>query len=77
MEILGHWNDKGSVLIFIDKQNEADYLYQELLKFGYDTLVLHGAMDPTDREFTIYDFKKGIKTIMISTSVCARGLDIK
>lgn len=34
-------------------------------------------MDPTDREFTIYDFKKGIKKIMIATSVCARGLDIK
>lgn len=34
-------------------------------------------MDPTDREFTIYDFKKRIKTIMIATSVCARGLDIK
>ena len=52
-------------------------MYQELAKYGYDTLVLHGAMDPTDREFTIYDFKKRIKTIMISTSVCARGLDIK
>lgn len=34
-------------------------------------------MDPTDREFTIYDFKKGVHNIMISTSVCARGLDIK
>jgi len=25
----------------------------------------------------IYDFKKGLRTIMIATSVCARGLDIK
>ena len=49
LEILGHWNEKGSILIFIDKQNEADFLYSELLKYGYDCLVLHGAMDPTDR----------------------------
>lgn len=34
-------------------------------------------MDPEDREFTIHDFKKGIKTIMVATSICARGLDIK
>lgn len=34
-------------------------------------------MDPQDREFTIHDFKKGIKTIMVATSVAARGLDIR
>jgi len=34
-------------------------------------------MDPDDREFTIYDFKKGVQNIMIATSVCARGLDIR
>ena len=34
-------------------------------------------MDADDREFTIYDFKKGVQTIMIATSVCARGLDIR
>lgn len=32
-------------------------------------------MDPDDREFAIYDFKKGIKNIMVATSLCARGLD--
>jgi ATP-dependent RNA helicase DDX46/PRP5 len=47
------------------------------LKYGYPSLVLHGAMDPDDREFTIYDFKKGVINIMIATSVCARGLDIR
>jgi ATP-dependent RNA helicase DDX46/PRP5 len=34
-------------------------------------------MDPDDREFTIYDFKKRVFNIMIATSVCARGLDIR
>ena len=28
LEILGHWNDKGSILIFVDKQTDADYLFQ-------------------------------------------------
>jgi ATP-dependent RNA helicase DDX46/PRP5 len=34
-------------------------------------------MDQTDREFTIDDFKNKVRNILIATSVCARGLDIK
>ena len=34
-------------------------------------------MDQTDREFTIQDFKLRVRNILIATSVCARGLDIK
>ena len=29
------------------------------------------------REFFIEDFKNGVRNIMVATSVCARGLDIK
>jgi ATP-dependent RNA helicase DDX46/PRP5 len=43
----------------------------------YSTLVLHGGQDQQDREYTIQDFKKGVRNIMVATSVCARGLDIK
>ncbi|CAK55914.1 unnamed protein product (macronuclear) [Paramecium tetraurelia] len=71
------WYTKGSILIFVEKQTEADDLFKELLKYGYKSFVLHGGMDPQDREFTIHDFKKGIRTIMVATSVLARGLDIK
>ena len=49
LEILGVWNDKGSILIFVDKQSEADLLFKELVQYGYYSLVLHGAMDHTDR----------------------------
>lgn len=76
LEILGEWYEKGSILIFVDKQVEADNLFKELLKYGYFPLVIHGGQDPTDREFTILDFKKGVRTLMVATSVCARGLDI-
>lgn len=77
LEILGEWNDKGSILIFVDKQTEADELFKELVKYGYFPLVLHGGQDPEDRDFTIADFRRGTKNIMVATSVCARGLDIK
>jgi len=45
IEILGQWQDKGSVLIFVDKQIEADNLFKELFKVGYHGIVLHGAQD--------------------------------
>lgn len=44
---------------------------------GYPALVLHGGQDQTDRDFTIQDFKDGVRNILIATSVAARGLDVK
>jgi ATP-dependent RNA helicase DDX46/PRP5 len=38
---------------------------------------MHGGVDQYDRENAINDFKAGVKTIMIATSVCSRGLDVK
>jgi ATP-dependent RNA helicase DDX46/PRP5 len=77
LQILGEWSEKGNILIFMNTQTDADNLFKELLKYAYYPLVLHGGQDADDRDNTISDFKKGIRTLMIATSVCARGLDIK
>jgi len=76
LELLGTWQDKGSILIFVDKQIEADDLFKELYKVGHKAIVLHGGQDQIDREGFIQDFKDGVRSIMVATSVCARGLDI-
>ncbi|XP_026189640.1 uncharacterized protein LOC34617984 [Cyclospora cayetanensis] len=76
LQLLGDWQDYGSIIIFVNKQIEADELFAELLKYGYQALVLHGGQDQTDREFTIQEFKDGTKTLLIATSVAARGLDV-
>ena len=76
MELLGEWQDKGSILVFVDKQIEADNLFKELYKVGYKAIVLHGGQDQIDREGFIQDFKDEVRNIMVATSVCARGLDI-
>ncbi|KRW98717.1 P-loop containing nucleoside triphosphate hydrolase [Pseudocohnilembus persalinus] len=75
LEILGQWNERGSIIIFVEKRQDCDILFQELIKFGYLSISLHGDMDPDDREFAIYDFKKGVANILVATSLCARGLD--
>ena len=45
MELLGLWYEKGSILIFVEKQMDADDLFKGLFNFGYKFLVLHGGMD--------------------------------
>lgn len=77
LELLGIYQDKGSVLVFVERQETADQLLRDLMKSSYPCLALHGGMDQFDRDSTIADFKNGAVKILIATSVAARGLDVK
>ena len=77
LELLGNFQSTGSTLIFVAKQGAADVLQQELFKRQYSSVTLHGGLDQVDRDSNIFDFKQGNVTIMIATSVAARGLDVK
>ena len=55
----------------------VDNLFRQLIDNGYPCLALHGGMDQQDRDFTLSDFKAGHRTVLIATSVVARGLDVK
>lgn len=76
LQLLGLLYERGSVLIFVDKQEKCDQLFQDLLKSGYPCLSLHGGKDQLDRDHTLHEFKTGIKTVMVATSVAGRGLDV-
>ncbi|XP_020600699.1 probable ATP-dependent RNA helicase DDX46 [Orbicella faveolata] len=77
LELLGIYQEQGSALVFVEKQEKADMLFKDLLKTSYPCLSLHGGMDQFDRDSTIADFKNGVTNLMIATSVAARGLDVK
>ncbi|XP_004295131.1 PREDICTED: DEAD-box ATP-dependent RNA helicase 42-like [Fragaria vesca subsp. vesca] len=77
LELLGEWNEKGKILIFVQSQDKCDSLFRDLLRHGYPCLSLHGAKDQTDRESTISDFKSDVCNLLIATSIAARGLDVK
>lgn len=76
LQLLGIWYERGSTLIFVDKQEKCDQLYQDLLKAGYPCLSLHGGKDQLDRDHTLHQFKTNVFKIMIATSVAGRGLDV-
>ncbi|XP_035720867.1 probable ATP-dependent RNA helicase DDX46 [Vespa mandarinia] len=77
LEILGHYQDKGSAIVFVDKQENADTLLKDLMKASYSCMSLHGGIDQCDRDSTILDFKAGRTKLLVATSVAARGLDVK
>jgi len=78
LEVLGEYADRGSIIVFVDKQEHADGLLKDLMNASYNNCAsLHGGIDQYDRDSTINDFKKGVVQILVATSVCARGLDVK
>ncbi|KAG8176875.1 hypothetical protein JTE90_026585 [Oedothorax gibbosus] len=77
LELLGYYQEQGSALVFVDKQEHADLLLKDLIKASYNCMALHGGIDQFDRDSTICDFKAGKVSVLIATSVAARGLDVK
>lgn len=78
LEVLGRYVDKGSCLVFVDKQEHADGLLKDLMNASYSSCAsLHGGIDQYDRDSTITSFKQGKIQILVATSVAARGLDVK
>jgi ATP-dependent RNA helicase DDX46/PRP5 len=77
LELLGEWYVKGKILVFVHSQDKCDSLLKDLFQHGYPCLSLHGGKDQTDRESTLADFKSNVCSLLIATSVAARGLDVK
>lgn len=70
-------NEDAQVLIFTERQETAEDLLSKLFKASYLSVnTIHGAKDQTDRNEALNDFKQGVLSILIATSVAARGLDV-
>lgn len=77
LELLGNYQEQGSAIVFVDKQEHADILLKDLMRASHNAMALHGGIDQFDRDSTICDFKAGKVGVLIATSVAARGLDVR
>ena len=41
-DLIDEWEVRGSIIVFVDKQVEADDLFKDLFKAGKEVIVLHG-----------------------------------
>lgn len=74
LELFGVYQEHGSIIVFVDKQEHAAILLKDLMKAAYPCMSLHGGIDQFDRDSTILDFKSGKVCLLIATSVAVRGL---
>lgn len=70
LELLGIYQELGSIIVFVDKQENADILLKDLMKAAYNCMSLHGGIDQFDRDSTILDFKSGkVRSLLLFSIV--------
>ncbi|RLA05031.1 MAG: ATP-dependent RNA helicase DbpA [Gammaproteobacteria bacterium] len=73
--LLMHFNP-GSVVIFCNTKVETSDVAEELKLLGFSSQALHGDLEQRDRDVTLLKFANKSTTVLVTTDVAARGLDI-
>jgi len=67
----------GQSIVFVQTRETAKNLCAQMREKGYGVSLLHGAeMPPEERDKVMEDFKTGKTTVLVSTNVLARGIDV-
>lgn len=79
LQLLGdHIEDGKKAIVFVDTQNRADMVFEQLVRCGYPSSSLHGGKEQEDRDSTLADFKRDDgPSVLVATSVAGRGLDVR
>ncbi|XP_008116443.1 ATP-dependent RNA helicase DDX25 [Anolis carolinensis] len=67
----------GQAMIFCQTRKNASWLYWSLTKDGHQVSLLSGELSVENRANVIQNFRDGKDKVLISTNVCARGIDVK
>ena len=66
-----------SSVVFCNTKREAQDVAEELKRFGFSALPLHGDLEQRDRDQALIRFANKSISILVATDVAARGLDIE
>lgn len=66
----------GSSIVFCNHRDAVDRVNNLLLEKGLYNERFHGGMEQPDREKALYKFRNGSCSVLVSTDLAARGLDI-
>ena len=67
----------GGTLMFANTREQCDVLAAEVQKLGASCTVYRGEMDKVERRKNLELFREGKASILISTDLASRGLDIE
>ncbi|KAM4651835.1 ATP-dependent RNA helicase DDX25 [Discoglossus pictus] len=67
----------AQAIIFCQTRKIANWLFQEMFKDGHSVALLSGELAVNDRADMIQRFREGKEKVLITTNVCARGIDVE
>ncbi len=65
-----------SAVVFCNTRQEVRAVAEQLEKWGFSVLALHGDLEQRDRDEMLVRFSNKSATVLVATDVAARGLDI-
>lgn len=74
---LVHTLQPERVMVFLHRNEDAEVVAAKLAHHKISAVDLHGAQDKYERKKAINDFRKGKVTVLITSDIGARGLDIR
>ena len=63
-------------IIFVNQRDTALFVYQQLVKFGFEVGLYIGTLEQNEREKVLSMFKNGSLMVIVSTDLGGRGIDI-
>lgn len=67
---------EGSSLVFCNLRESAERVSVFLQQAGVDNVCFHGGLEQPDRERALSRFRNGSASVLVSTDLASRGLDI-
>ncbi|XP_069802508.1 ATP-dependent RNA helicase DDX25 isoform X2 [Dendropsophus ebraccatus] len=67
----------AQAIIFCQTRKTANWLCHEMTNDGHVVALLSGELTVAERAFIIQRFRDGKEKVLITTNVCARGIDIE
>ncbi|PSW18009.1 ATP-dependent RNA helicase DbpA [Photobacterium sanctipauli] len=65
-----------STVVFCNTKREAQEVADDLERYGFSALALHGDLEQRERDQTLVRFANKSASVLVATDVAARGLDI-
>ncbi|GIY41311.1 ATP-dependent RNA helicase DDX19A [Caerostris extrusa] len=67
----------GQAMIFCHTKKTAAWLVEKMSKEGHDVALLSGELTVEQRISVLNRFREGKEKVLITTNVCARGIDVE
>ena len=76
LERLIREHEEDKVMVFVRTMVRAERVKKAMERVGIASLCLHRDVDQNEREASLDLFKQGVVTVLISTDLSARGIDV-